>query len=695
MKLFEKAVLILIFLLIIPIVNAQNCNDYDGGLNYFQKSYVRFYGVDYWDRCIDSKILIEGYCDQVGNLILTTYTCPNSCVDGACASITTTTTTTTIPPEGPCSTEGDYCYYNDDVSGYCVRKVYYDSHSGWFKELTGNYSCGANYCCIACAKNDCCWGLRGYCYSFDTNSPTGCYGSYDVSGYSYKCGEMNGEECVDDTTGYYLIDPSGEPPYGGVKCVASTSPDITTTSTTTSTVRTTTTTIITTTTTTREIMTTTTSTTSTTIQSTTTRTATTTSTSSTVMTTSTTTSTIEGITLSCGGSPNHGCSEVLDIYSIDTFLLPDSANCGDSIEVNVQWTGFHGYNEDCEPNYWGFFLETSPGSYSFLGSCQSSYESDCLLEYPNTYVMKYNVKMPSKGVITDGTYNIFITGETYNGYCNPFELNPNYNPNDPQSFEYNVDFQLSTSINLKNCGLSLTTTSYTTTTIFGSTTTTTRTTTSTTTTRMTTTTTTTGLITTTTTTPAGTTTTTISGDGGGGGCPILEAFNGKEFIEIEKLNIHAPKDKDTTYTSTFTMQPINEKYELILREASYLFWDGSHIDSVKLTDESGKECRLISAVHSKDGDVSKQLIVSDDIRVRSFPGDEIKLTYSGCSGETFSFKIVGYNMAAIKLNVTSTIAIVIVLALIVLLIIFGILKLTKSKEPTPQYSEESSEQPFY
>ena len=131
--------------------------------------------------------------------------------------------------------------------------------------------------------------------------------------------------------------------------------------------------------------------------------------------------------------------------------------------------------------------------------------------------------------------------------------------------------------------------------------------------------------------------------GGGGGCPILEAFDGKEFVTIEKLNIHAPKDKDTTYTSTFTMQPINGKYELILREASYLFWDGSHIDHVTLTDESGRECKLLSAIHSKDGDVLKQLMKSDDVRARNFPGDEIKLTYDGCSGETFIFRIEGYN----------------------------------------------------
>jgi hypothetical protein len=169
--------------------------------------------------------------------------------------------------------------------------------------------------------------------------------------------------------------------------------------------------------------------------------------------------------------------------------------------------------------------------------------------------------------------------------------------------------------------------------------------------------------------------------GGGGGCPILEVFNGKEFIAVEKLNIHAPKDQDTTYTSTFTMQPINGKYELILHEASYLFWDGSHIDSVKLTDETGKECQLISAVHSKDGDVLSAIEKSDDVRVRNFPGDEIRLTYDGCSGKAFTFSIEGYNRKAMFEDITTMVPIAIVIAAIVLAIIFGILKLfTKKKK---------------
>ncbi len=144
---------------------------------------------------------------------------------GTTTTVPTTTTTTSIGE--PCNTAGTYCYDDEEViNGYCVSESYYDSHTNWFKDLTGDYSCGNDYCCIACDIDNCCWGLRGYCYSFDTESPTGCYSQSDgsVNGYSYKCGEMDGEElkCVEDTTGYYLIDPSGEPPYGKFKCVAST-----------------------------------------------------------------------------------------------------------------------------------------------------------------------------------------------------------------------------------------------------------------------------------------------------------------------------------------------------------------------------------------------------------------------------------------------------------------------------------------
>jgi hypothetical protein len=149
MKLFEKIVLILIFVLFIPYVRAQNCIDHDGGLEYSVKSYVTFYGENYWDRCADSKILIEGYCNEDSNLILKIYTCPDSCYDGKCVSITTTTTsliTTTSTSSTTTSTEipttiGEECYLesvNIDTS-HC-RGTGVTCCAGDRIDITANYS---------------------------------------------------------------------------------------------------------------------------------------------------------------------------------------------------------------------------------------------------------------------------------------------------------------------------------------------------------------------------------------------------------------------------------------------------------------------------------------------------------------------------------------------------------------------------
>lgn len=164
------------------------------------------------------------------------------------------------------------------------------------------------------------------------------------------------------------------------------------------------------------------------------------------------------------------------------FFIPDSADCEDTIGVTVKWTGWHGYKgkyytddinslyiqyndtniDECTPNYWAVFLETSPGIYSLLDSCQSFNEPDCELIYPNNYTMNFDVKMPDKGSVGDATYNIFVAGETDSGYCNPDENN--------------VDIKVSKSIDLRNCGgvssPTTTTTKVTTTTTTSTTTTT-------------------------------------------------------------------------------------------------------------------------------------------------------------------------------------------------------------------------------
>jgi hypothetical protein len=162
--------------------------------------------------------------------------------------------------------------------------------------------------------------------------------------------------------------------------------------------------------------------------------------------------------------------------------------------------------------------------------------------------------------------------------------------------------------------------------------------------------------------------------GGGGGCPILRVWNGKEFVKVEKLNIHSREGIDTTYATTFNTKPINGRYEIILKEADYISLDsflenpdGSHIDSVKLTDETGKECKLISTIHSKEGDVLRALQKSDDVRIRTLSGEEIKLTFEGCSGETFNLAVEGYNKILVKQEVSN-----VFLTLVLIVSIFSI-----------------------
>ena len=384
----------------------------------------------------------------------------------------------------------------------------------------------------------------------------------------------------------------------------------------------------------------------------------------------------EGTPISCTGSAIHDCSGrkdtegYPDIVSIDYFYVPsDHANCGDTLSVGVAWYGAHGYGDICDSNYWAFFLKSSSGDYTFFGSCQS-FQDDCSSEYV-PYGMTYDLKMPNKGTIHDGAYTLVVTGKTEKGYCNPNENG------------VDAKYESETSINLGNCeisGLTTTTRQGTTTTMLNQSSTTT--------------------------TISGpympdTTTTTVGGDAGSqGGCPILKVFNGKELVIVEKLNIHALKYQDTIATSTFTMQPVNGRYEIILDEAAYLFWDGSHINSVKLTDGTGNECKLISATHSKQGDVLSAIAKSDDVRVRSYPGERIKLTYDGCSGNQFTFSIEGYNRKCgpegCELSTTNIIPIVVIITLVIIGLIIGIMKFTnnKSVEPKP-YNEKSNEQPFY
>jgi hypothetical protein len=136
---------------------------------------------------------------------------PNCCV-GSCTSLA----------QEPCDEIGK-CYPETSCNSnkgtikcFCIKKTDYDNNKGkgWFKDLGGDYSCGANNCCIANKNNEGCWGTRGYCYDYVSDSSTGCG---IISGA--QCAAKGGTDCVEDTTGYTLVDPSTKPPYGPYKCV--------------------------------------------------------------------------------------------------------------------------------------------------------------------------------------------------------------------------------------------------------------------------------------------------------------------------------------------------------------------------------------------------------------------------------------------------------------------------------------------
>jgi hypothetical protein len=128
-----------------------------------------------------------------------------------------------------------------------------------------------------------------------------------------------------------------------------------------------------------------------------------------------------------------------------------------------------------------------------------------------------------------------------------------------------------------------------------------------------------------------------------GGCPVLKVWDGNEYKDVVKLNIHSERGKDTTTSIGFTMKPKDGKYYIKLSEIWYALLEGSHIDSVKLVDGNEKECKLVSAIHDKKGDVLSIIANSDDIRIETKPGEEITLTFDECKGEDFVFSIEGYN----------------------------------------------------
>ena len=341
--------------------------------------------------------------------------------------------------------------------------------------------------------------------------------------------------------------------------------------------------------------------------------------------------------------------------SSNNTLTSNTFNSNNHYGIKLSWYSNNNSltNNTANSNYYnGIDLEYSSNNNIITSNTANSndgsgitllYSSSSNLIYNNYFNNSVNVwEWGNNFWNTTKTPGTNIIGGDWIGgnYWSDFATNPLCIPNrwyNIPGYGNGIDYH---PLNTEPCQVITTTTTTTTSTTTTSSTTTTTTTTTTSTTTITTT----SSTTTTSSSSTTSTSTTTTIRRGGGGCPILKVYQNNKLVTIEKLNIHSPKNQDVIVTSTFTMEPINGKYEIILDEAAYLFWDGSHINSVKLTDETGKECKLISATHSKQGDVLSAITTSDDVRVRSYPGERIKLTYDECSGNQFTFSIEGYNV---------------------------------------------------
>ena len=141
------------------------------------------------------------------------------------------------------------------------------------------------------------------------------------------------------------------------------------------------------------------------------------------------------VNIDCLGNSPHGCYDFQDIESIDSFVAPATANCGETITLSVDWTGLH-YGDK---NYFGVFIDST-----FLDSCETFAEDST-----KYYTMVCNVAIPNN--LSNGDHTISVTGWGYGGYCNPYEAG-----------QYSKE--KSKIITLNNCQISSNTTSSSTTT---------------------------------------------------------------------------------------------------------------------------------------------------------------------------------------------------------------------------------------
>lgn len=141
-----------------------------------------------------------------------------------------------------------------------------------------------------------------------------------------------------------------------------------------------------------------------------------------------------------------------------------------------------------------------------------------------------------------------------------------------------------------------------------------------------------------------------------GGCPILSVYDGTEYVLEGLLDIHNPDgiDEITSHVLIHTPEPVEHRYLLRLTEHPQTY---SHLDQVRLfamlTNGTEVKLPLVSAIHSEDGNVKQELLVSDDVRAvmlgenwNNGTSQYIDLKFVAPEEldiETFTFIIEGHN----------------------------------------------------
>jgi len=139
-----------------------------------------------------------------------------------------------------------------------------------------------------------------------------------------------------------------------------------------------------------------------------------------------------------------------------------------------------------------------------------------------------------------------------------------------------------------------------------------------------------------------------------GGCPTLFVWNGTAYVDYGVIDIHNPTGEDVIREVPILKEDVgisNYRTVFRLREGWIgLNFSESVIDQVKLyaVDRYGNRhlCPLISATHSRLGNILLKLLASDDYRVQTLLLETIDLTFSipYQNIQSFTFIIEGCNI---------------------------------------------------